>query len=80
MKMLVTFVRSMRRNIKKNAMKTHLQKTRTQNGKVVKYSIPECGKRGSSNVFLRMATLETFKNISETDRKRCCVYCLAKLK
>ena len=61
-------------------MKTHLQKTRTQNGKVVRYSIPECGKRGSSNVFLRMATLEVFKNISETDKKRCCVNCLAALK
>jgi hypothetical protein len=61
-------------------MKTHLQKTRKQNGKIVRYSIPECGKRGSSNIFLRMTSLETFKSISETNRERCCVNCLAALK
>jgi hypothetical protein len=61
-------------------MKVHLQKTRTQNGKIVKYSIPECGKRGSSNAFLRLTSLEIFKNISKTDKSRCCVNCLAQLK
>lgn len=61
-------------------MKTHLQKTRKQNDKIVRYSIPECGKRGSSNAFLNMASLEVFKNISENDRGRCCVNCLAALK
>jgi len=61
-------------------MKTHLQKTRIQNGKVVRYSIPECGKRGSSNAFLMVVKLELFKQLSETDRKNCCVNCLAALK
>jgi hypothetical protein len=61
-------------------MKMHLQKTRKQNGKIVRYSIPECGKRGSSNVWLHLASLEVFKNISETDKNRCCVNCLAALK
>lgn len=63
-----------------NAMKTHLQKTRTQNGKVVKYSIPECGKRGSVNGFLSLASLELFRSLSQEDRKSCCVNCLAALK
>ena len=61
-------------------MKTHLQKTRKQNGKIVRYSIPECGKKGSSNSWLKLASLEVFKNISETDRNMCCVNCLAALK
>jgi hypothetical protein len=60
-------------------MKTHLQKTRTQNGKVVRYSIPECGKRGSSNAYLMIVELNWFKQLSETDRKNCCVNCLASL-
>ena len=61
-------------------MKTHLQKTRTQNGKVFKYSIPECGKRGTSNAYLMIVELDWFKQLAEKDRKNCCVYCLAKLK
>ena len=58
-------------------MKNHLQKTRTQNGKVVKFNIPECGKRGSSNAFLRVVSLELFKSL---DKKDCCINCLAALK
>jgi len=61
-------------------MKTHLQKTRKQNGKIVRYSIPECGKKGSSNAYLMIVELEWFKNLMETDRKNCCVNCLATLK
>jgi hypothetical protein len=61
-------------------MKAHLQKTRKENGKIVRYSIPECGKRGSANVFLAITSLETFESISKTDIKRCCVNCLAALK
>jgi hypothetical protein len=61
-------------------MKTHLQKTRTQNGKVVRYSIPECNKRGSSNSFLMIVELESFKQLAEKDRKNCCTNCLAALK
>lgn len=60
-------------------MKIHLQKTRTQNGKKVKYSIPECGKRGSSNAFLYLASLELFRGLSQKDKKKCCVNCLAAL-
>lgn len=61
-------------------MKVHLQKTRTQNGKVVTYSIPECGKKGSSNAYLHLTSLELFRSLSQTDRKNCCVNCLATLK
>jgi hypothetical protein len=61
-------------------MKTHLQKTRTQNGKVVRYSIPECNKRGSSNAFLMIVELQWFKQLAEKDRKNCCINCLAALK
>lgn len=60
-------------------MKTHLQKTRTQNGKVVKYSIPECGKRGTVNGYLSLVSLELFRSLSQEDRKNCCVNCLAAL-
>jgi hypothetical protein len=60
-------------------MKVHLQKTRTQNGKTVKYSIPECGKRGSSNAYLSLISLELFKILSQKDKKNCCVNCLAQL-
>jgi hypothetical protein len=60
-------------------MKAHLQKTRTQNGKTVKYSIPECGKRGSVNSYLKLASLELFRSLSQTDRKNCCINCLATL-
>ena len=67
-------------NLKQTDMKTHLQKTRTQNGKVVKYSIPECNKRGSVNSYLMIVELNWFKQLSETDRKNCCVNCLAALK
>ncbi len=63
-----------------NKMKIHLQKTRIQGGKKYTYSIPECGRRGSSNAFLRLTTLESFKQMSESDRSKCCVYCLAALK
>ena len=61
-------------------MKVHLQKTRTQNGKILRYSIPECGKRGSVNSWLHILSIESFKNISEENRKGCCVNCLALLK
>ena len=61
-------------------MKTHLQKTRTQNGKVVKYSTPECGKKGSSNAHLMIVNIELFKDLSVKDRKNCCVNCLSALK
>ena len=65
---------------KNKIMKTHLQKTRTQNGKVVKYSTPECGKRGSSNAYLMIVEIESFKDLSVKDRKNCCVNCLSALK
>ncbi len=54
--------------------------TRKENGKTIKYQMPECGKRGSSNAFLMIVGLITFKQMSETDRKNCCVNCLAALK
>jgi hypothetical protein len=61
-------------------MKMHLQKTRIQGGKKYTYSIPECGKSGRVNGFLHLASTETFKIISEKDKSRCCVNCLAALK
>ena len=48
-------------------MKVHLQKTRTQNGKVVTYSIPECGKKGSSNAYLHLTSLELLMSFSNQD-------------
>jgi hypothetical protein len=54
--------------------------TRKENGKTLRYRMPECGKRGRSNAFLMLVSLETFKEISESDKSRCCVNCLASLK
>lgn len=55
----------------------HLQKTRIQGGKKVIYSIPECGKKGSSNAFLAIVSKEQFLTL---DKKNCCINCLASLK
>jgi hypothetical protein len=58
-------------------MKMHLQKTRIQGGKKVIYSIPECGKKGSSNAFLAIVSKEQFLTL---DKNNCCINCLASLK
>ena len=59
-------------------MKYHLQKTRTENGRVVKYNIPDCNKRGNRN--LAMIDLKGFTSLANENKSLCCIDCLAKLK
>jgi hypothetical protein len=58
-------------------MKYHVKKTRTQNGKTVSFSIPECGKKGSVNIQLNVLSLDSFKSVNKKD---CCINCLASIK
>jgi hypothetical protein len=58
-------------------MKYHLQKTRTENGRIVKYNLPECNKRGNRN--LAITNLDGFKSLSIENKSLCCVDCLAKI-